>query len=266
MKYLFTLLICFGFFSISSSFGQEETKKVIVVKKIIDENGKTTTHREEATGKDADALIKKLKEDGSLEGVDIEIEIEKAKESGSSTKSVLEDITIEKSIENGKEVTKYKIETEENGEKKVMIWKSDDGEIPEELAKKLEHIDIKTSGTKDGKNVMIIIDAEGDEDTEIHETHKFEKRIHVKKSNNNKVSLGIMIESDSEGVVVSDVVEDSAAQKAGLKDGDTILKINGKYVFNTEMLLDVLSQFDKGDKIKVSYLRNGKEKKTDAEF
>lgn len=266
MKYLFTILICFGFFSISSTFGQEETKKVIVVKKIVDENGQTTTQREEASGAEADALIKKLKEDGSLEGVDIDIEIENAKKSGSTSKSVTEDITVEKTIEDGKEITTYKIETEENGEKKVMIWKSEDGDMPEEMAKKLEHIDIKSERSKDGKEVMIMIDAEHDEDNEIHETHTVEKRIRIKKSSDNKVSLGVMIEDDGEGVVVSEVVQESAAQKAGLKEGDTILKVNGQYVFNTEMLLKVLSKFDKGDKIKVTYLRDGKELGTNAQF
>ena len=266
MKYVFTLLICLGFIAISNTFGQEETKKVVVIKKTINENGQTTTEREEASGKDADALIKKLKEDGTLEGIDIEIEIEEAKKSGSTSKTLLQDVTIEKSMEDGKEMTTYKIETEEDGEKKVMIWKGDGDDIPEEMAKVLENIDVETEHINDGKEIRITIDTEEDEDTETHKSHKVEKRYTIKKSSDNKVSLGVMIIDDSAGVVVSDIVDDSTAQKAGLKKGDTILKINDNYVFNTEMLLKALSQFEKGDKIKVIYIRNGKEKKAKAEF
>ncbi len=265
MKYIFTLFLCLGFFSMSNSFGQEKSKKVVIVKKMIDDNGKTTMERKEASGAEADALIKELKEDGSLEGIDIEVEVEQEIKSGSSKKETLEDITIEKSIENGKEMTTYKIVTEKDGEKKVMVWKGD-GEMPAEMEEILENVEIKTSTINDGKEMKITIDAEGDEDTEIHETHTIEKRIVVKRQNDNKVSLGIMIEDDAEGVVASDIVEDSAAKRAGLKSGDTILKINDTYVFNTNMLLKVLADFDKGDKVKVTYLRDGKEKTTDVRF
>ena len=253
-----------------NSYGQEETKKVVIVKKIIDNNGNTTMEREEASGKEADALIKKMKEDGTLDGVDIDIdmEIEKAKKSGTSTKSKIEDISIEKSVENGKEMTTYKITTEENGEKNVMIWKSDDGEIPEEMEKILENVDIKTEKSNDGKEVRISIDATGnhDADTEIHKTHTIEKKVVIKHKSDNKVSLGVMIEDDSQGVVISDVVKDSAADKIGLKKGDTILKVDNQYVFNTNMLLESLSKFDKGDNMEIIYLRDGKENKTKVSF
>jgi len=265
MKYIFTLILCLGFLSISSSFGQEKSKKVVIVKKTVDNNGKTTTERKEASGTEADALIKELKEDGSLEGIDVEVEVEQSMKSGSSKKETLEDISIEKSIEDGKEKTTYKIVTEKDGEKKVMVWKGE-GEMPAEMAELLENVDIETNTSKDGKEMSITIDAEGDEETEIHETHTVEKRIVVKRQKENKVSLGIMIEDDSEGVVVSDIVPDSVAKKSGLRSGDTILKINDTYVFNTKMLLKVLADFEKGDKVKVTYLRDGKQMTTKAEF
>ena len=266
MKYIFTLIICFGFISISSSFGQEETKKVVIVKKTIDASGQEIVQREEASGKEADALIKKMKEDGDLEGIDIEVEIEKSKKSGSSKKEKLEDVSIEKSIVNGKEVTSYKIVTEENGEKKVMVWKGD-GEMPAEMAEKLKHLDIKTESfdINDEKTMRITIDTgEHDEDSDIHESH--EKRIYFSEENKNKVTLGIMIEDDSQGVVVSDIVADSVAKNIGLKSGDTIVKINDGYVFNTDMLLKALSKFDKGDSALVTYLRDGKENTVRAAF
>jgi type II secretory pathway component PulC len=266
MKYILTLVFCLGFFSISNSFGQEEAKKVVIVKKTVDENGKTTTERQEASGKEADALIKKMKEDGNLEGIDIEIEMEKAMKSGSTKKETSENITIEKTIENGKEMTMYKIVTEENGEKKVMVWKGD-GEMPAEMAEKLKNADIKSEKFNDGKEMRIIVEMDDQDDGTVKErVFTTEKEIVVKEASENKVRLGVMIEDDSEGVVISDIISNSVAEKSGLKNGDIILKINDTYVFNTDMLLKALSPFDSGDKVKVTYLREGKEKKTEAKF
>ncbi|MDF1698116.1 MAG: PDZ domain-containing protein [Saprospiraceae bacterium] len=266
MKFILTFMLCIGYFGIHNSFGQEETKKVIVVKKVIDENGKETIKKEEASGKDAEALLKKMKEEGKLEGIDIDLEIEKAKKTGSAKKSIVEDVTVEKSIENGKEISTYKITTEEGGEKKVMVWKGD-GDMPEEMSKILKDVDVKINKNGNEQEMTITIDTDdNDTDMEIHETHTIEKRIVVKHKNDNKVSLGVMISDDSKGVVVTDIVDDSAAQKAGLKSGDTILKVDETYVFNTQMLLDALSAIDTGSTAKITYLREGKEKSADVKF
>ena len=60
MKYLLALLFCLGFMSTINSYGQEKTKKVVIVKKTVDKNGKTVTERKEASGVEADILIKEL--------------------------------------------------------------------------------------------------------------------------------------------------------------------------------------------------------------
>ena len=313
MKYIFTLLLCFGFLLSTTSYGQEETKKVVIIKKVKDADGKTTTERQEASGKEADALIKKMKEDGTLEGIDIDVEIANAKKDKTTKKSIKKEVSIEKTIKDGKEITSYKIVTEDNGKKKVMRWDGDgempaeiaemlkneeieivvdekdgekkvyeiiteddgekkvmfwngDGEMPAEMAKALKDVDIKTMQSKDGEHMTIRVEMDNDgEHEEVHESHKMEKRIRIKDSPN-KVTLGVMIADDSNGVVLSNVVDKSVAQKSGLKAGDTILKINDTYVFNTDMLLKALSEFDKGDSAKVTFLRDGKEKKTKAKF
>ena len=266
MKYIFSLVLCLGILATTSTraYGQEENKTVIIIKKTIDENGKTTTKRQEATGKEADALIKKMKEDGTLEGIDVDIEIEKAKPSGSIKKEKKQSITVGKSIIDGKEWTTYKIVTEENGEKEVMEW-SGEGEMPAEMAEKLKNVNIKTRHISKGKEIMIMVEDDEHDGSKKPQVYTFENK-KMKKKHNNKVTLGIMIEDDSQGVIVSDIIKDSAAAKCGLKNGDIILKINEIHVFNTEMLLKALSLFDKGDKANVTYLRDGKEKKTNAKF
>ena len=61
------------------------------------------------------------------------------------------------------------------------------------------------------------------------------------------------------GVVIAEVEEDSPADKAGLKSSDIITKIDGKNCSSIAYLRYVLYTHEVGDKIKVTYLRDGKE-------
>jgi serine protease Do len=63
------------------------------------------------------------------------------------------------------------------------------------------------------------------------------------------------------GVLVSEVVEDSPAQKAGIRRGDVISAINGKPVNNTGQLRSTVASLGAGAEVSVAYIRN-KEKKT----
>jgi hypothetical protein len=258
--------LCLGFLFTTNTNAQEDTKKVVIIKKVEGADGKMTTERQEATGKDADALIKKMKEDGSLDGIDIEMEMDDSKKTKIIKKRVSKDISIDKTVKDGKEMTKYKIVTEDGGEKKVLVWDGD-GEMPAEMKEILKDAEMETEHSDDGKMMKIIVeDEDEDHDYKSHDMHKEKNVIKLKKESPNKVALGIMIEDDSQGVVVSEIVENSVAQKSGIKSGDTVIKINDIHVFNTDMLLQTLSKFDKGDSAKVSVLRDGKEKKIKVQF
>lgn len=64
----------------------------------------------------------------------------------------------------------------------------------------------------------------------------------------------------TDGVLISEVVEDSPADKAGLRDGDIIIGINDTKVSSVASLRYELYKYKIGDTITVKYLRNGKEK------
>jgi Do/DeqQ family serine protease len=64
---------------------------------------------------------------------------------------------------------------------------------------------------------------------------------------------------DGQGVYVLAVPEDGAAAKAGLKKGDVITKINGNGVTSGLEMSAQIASFKPGDKVKVAYLRSGKE-------
>ncbi len=64
--------------------------------------------------------------------------------------------------------------------------------------------------------------------------------------------------NDIAGVIITYVEPDGAADKAGLKRGDVILKVNGKSVNSKSFFDEQLSYFKPGDKITIQYSREGK--------
>ena len=74
---------------------------------------------------------------------------------------------------------------------------------------------------------------------------------------------GIMIKDDvKDGVVVVEIAKDSGASKSDLQKGDVVTKINNEKVDNMAYLRYELYKYNVGDKITITYLRDGKEKTT----
>lgn len=70
-------------------------------------------------------------------------------------------------------------------------------------------------------------------------------------------SLGIP--TTIEGVYVSEVPADGGAYAAGIKKGDVITKVNGASVASGLQMSAQIASFRPGDKVPVTYIRNGKE-------
>ena len=64
---------------------------------------------------------------------------------------------------------------------------------------------------------------------------------------------------DIKGVYVADVTQDGAAQRAGIKAGDVIVRINNNDVNTTTQLMEVVRQFRPGDEVEVVVVRHGEE-------
>ena len=60
------------------------------------------------------------------------------------------------------------------------------------------------------------------------------------------------------GAVVARVLEDSAADGAGLKSGDIITKVDDQEIRNFDALRNAIGLYREGDKVKINYLRDGK--------
>lgn len=79
-----------------------------------------------------------------------------------------------------------------------------------------------------------------------------------------KAFLGVMTSGSSQGARVEKVTENSAAAKAGLKEGDVITKVNDKGVFDHEQLSEAISGMKPDEKVTITYKRDGRENKTTA--
>ncbi len=60
------------------------------------------------------------------------------------------------------------------------------------------------------------------------------------------------------GALLNEVTEDSPAEKAGLKPGDVITKVNGTEIRDPRHLTMTVSQFAPGTEVSIDYLRDGK--------
>ena len=92
-----------------------------------------------------------------------------------------------------------------------------------------------------------------------------------KRSRTNNVTLGIIPSytggSSEEGMLIDGVSsKESPAGKAGMIKGDVIIKINGKKLLNIQEYMGRMAELKKGQKIKVTVLRNGDKKVLDVQL
>jgi S1-C subfamily serine protease len=100
----------------------------------------------------------------------------------------------------------------------------------------------------------------------------------IKYGTSKRAYLGIMLGSDQmsdadrqrnhipdgNGVYVMQVADGSAASQAGMRQGDFITKINGRVINTATELIGKISSLHPGDKVDITYVRNGSESTTTA--
>ena len=88
----------------------------------------------------------------------------------------------------------------------------------------------------------------------------------VFKDDANQAMLGVTTEKTENGVEIQDITNESAAEKAGLKENDIITKIDNTKIESPDDLSSTIKKHKPGDKVTVTYLRDKKEQKVTAEL
>jgi serine protease Do len=82
----------------------------------------------------------------------------------------------------------------------------------------------------------------------------------------NRAMLGVTTEKSDDGAEVQSITKESGAEKAGLKEGDIITRIDDKKIEDPDDLSAAIKSHKPGDKVNVTYLRDKKESKASAEL
>ncbi len=259
MKKILFLLIAFfsiGLVQVDAQDPEKKVeKKVIVKKKTVKEDGTVVEEVIEAEGEEAEALLKKMKEEEGLEDIEIDIEME-----GNMKKKKMkvhkEHKTIHKS--HGKEkMIKVGVDTKKTGDgenvfvikvddgdgEKEFNWTGKEGEIPEEMKEFLQKDGMIIHLDEDGEGDMkeIIVKVESDED--------------LPKVN---VRMGVELSDTGGPIEIGHIQDGSPAASSGLQSGDLITEIDGYHIGNYRGLMERLTTYKAGDNVEVRYIRDGK--------
>ena len=87
-------------------------------------------------------------------------------------------------------------------------------------------------------------------------------------SGTNRAMLGVGTEKKDgvNGAKVTQVTKGSTAEKMGLKVGDIITKVDDEEIDEATSLFNVIGRHEAGDKVTITYMRDGKEQKATGEL
>jgi Do/DeqQ family serine protease len=83
-------------------------------------------------------------------------------------------------------------------------------------------------------------------------------RIGVSIQNINAELMASLDLKSRDGALVSQVVEDSPAERAGLKAGDVIVGFNGKDILDSDDIRNAVGYVERGQRANITYIRDGK--------
>jgi serine protease Do len=173
----------------------------------------------------------------------------------------------------------------------VLGQKDKDDKVKEEK-KEAEQIIITRKGNNDGKVVIELngdkvivngkeVDAKDHDGDIIVRRHKgkdtwaftgpdgfgaWADNFSVFNEDGNRAMLGVTTQKDEKGVEIQSITKDGGAEKAGLKKGDIITKVGDTKIETPDDLSKTVRAHKPGDKVGVTYLRDGKEQKVTAEL
>lgn len=180
--------------------------------------------------------------------VSIHAQDEKDKEKDKSDKKEVEQIIITR-----KGDTKEKVIVEINGDKVTI-----NGKPAEDLK---GDISVNRHTIRSGNRTMAFSSPNGNWNYNWNDDNGM-----FFNGNENAAMLGVVTESEDEGVRITDITDESGADKAGLKEDDIITKVDDKKIEDPDDLTKIIRTHKPGDKVAITYLRDKKEQKVTAEL
>ena len=177
----------------------------------------------------------------------------------------------------------------------VLLAQDDKDKKDKKDKQETRHIMITTTGTTEGKMVVEIDgdkvkingkDAKDVKDANVHVTtipkgdYNFNfngqgntwsrsfnsDEFSLFSQDENRAMLGVVTEGHEKGAVIKQITKESGADKAGLKKGDILTKIDDKEIETTDDVTTIIRSHKPGDKVSVNIIRDGKEQKLTAEL
>ena len=213
----------------------DDQNKVVTIKKYIDDDGVEVTEKIVTDGaKDCD-----MKFSDSIDDMDFDFDF---------NFDFDHDIDVDVDETEGQKV--IRIRTSKDGEVETFEWEGT-GEMPKEVQEKLDKMKAMHHGQ--GRSFHV----------EGRKNRPFLGVVMGKKVTN--INGEETVEGESPlGVVISEVVEGSAAEAAGLMDNDIITAIDGKKMTSHSDVSRAIRAKNPGDQMTISYLRNDQSATTTA--
>lgn len=166
---------------------------------------------------------------------------------------------------------KAKKETEKNVRQSIVITRK--GDLNEKTVVEIDGSKIKVNGkdVKDSKDVSVEVNIfKGGYGSGSYSIDGVPKSFYnfnwndngipdLFSEDENRAMLGVTTETNDKGAEILSVVKESAAEKAGFKKGDVITKIGDKKIETAEDVTKTIRNYRPGDKISITYLREGKQ-------
>jgi type II secretory pathway component PulC len=254
-KWLFSgslFFLIFGLTNINAQETETKPKKIVIISTTIDDKGNEITERKILEGKAAETYL--LEEQGKSTPVtaDEKVRTDRKKQIIITTQTDGSEIT-EQQIELGNE----DIEVVE-GNRKIIIQKLNS---PENKEQGDDFTFMSTEEEEEGAQVEVEKTVEllpdGSEKTVITKT--------IIKPATNSAFLGVAPgDAIIGGVLLELIIENSPADKAGLKKGDIITQINETTINTFKDITKALATFQPEETINIGYTRDGKKNQTKA--
>lgn len=230
MKFYTGLLAVLFLICTTAVMAQEQSSsKVVVIAKIKNEDGVTTTVTRVVDGEQADAYVKSMESD--LDGQQFTIDL--------------------KGVEDGQSITADKI---------IIIDRSSDKKecnirVNGETTQLFKMIERHTGEQMDNlaKEEFFVRGGQWKQSTWGPEAGNMTKR----------AILGVYAEGEpnTQGVVITGLTSKSGAGAAGIQEGDIIQTIDGKSTVVMGSIRGILSNRKPGDQVEVTYLHDGQSRK-----